>query len=126
MFSMMCAVAPAIAAVIGIVCAIAGVGLGVILYKVIATKKIGKSKSNAVKIIEEAYAEAKTIKKEAIIDAKEEAQKIKDDANSEAKERRNEIQKSEERLDQREEYITKKESSIDAKLDQIEKEKTAL
>lgn len=126
MFSMMCAVAPAIAAVIGIVCAIAGVGIGVILYKVIATKKIGKSKSNAVKIIEEAYAEAKTIKKEAIIDAKEEAQKIKDDANSEAKERRNEIQKSEERLDQREEYITKKESSIDAKLDQIEKEKTAL
>ncbi len=124
--SILCDVAPAIASVIGIVCAIVGVGLGIILYKVIATKKIGKSKSNAVKIIEEAYAEAKTIKKESLLEAKEEAQKIKDEANSEAKERRNEIQKSEERLDQREEYVSKKEQSIDTKLEQIEKDRANL
>ena len=124
--SMLCAVAPAIAAVIGIVCAIVGVGIGIVLYKVIATKKIGKSKSNAAHIIEEAYAEAKTIKKESVLEAKEEAQKIKDEANAEAKTRRTEIQKSEERLEQREEYVSKKEQSIDTKLEQIEKEKTAL
>ena len=123
---MLCAVAPAIAAVIGIVCAIVGVGIGIVLYKVIATKKIGKSKSNAAHIIEEAYAEAKTIKKESVLEAKEEAQKIKDEANAEAKTRRTEIQKSEERLEQREEYVSKKEQSIDTKLEQIEKEKTAL
>lgn len=124
--SMLCAVAPAIAAVIGIVCAIVGVGIGIVLYKVIATKKIGKSKSNAAHIIEEAYAEAKTIKKESVLEAKEEAQKIKDEANAEAKTRRTEIQKSEERLEQREEYVSKKEQSIDTKLEQIEKDKTAL
>ncbi len=124
--SMLCSVAPAIAAVIGIACAIVGVGAGILLYKLIATKKIGKSKSNAVKIIEEAYAEAKTIKKESILEAKEEAQKIKDDANVEAKERRNEIQKMEERLSQREEYVSKKESSVDTKLEQIDKERNAL
>ena len=123
---MLCAVAPAIAAVIGIVCAVVGVGLGVVLYKVIASKKLGKSKSNAVKIIEEAYAEAKTIKKESVLEAKEEAQKIKDEANAEAKERRGELQKSEERLDQREEYVAKKEASIDAKLEQIERERESL
>ena len=106
--SIICAVAPAIASVIGIVCAIVGVGIGIILYRVIATKKIGKSKSNAAHIIEEAYAEAKSIKKESIIEAKEEAQKIKDDANDEAKNRRNEILKAEERLDQREEYVSKR------------------
>lgn len=124
--SIICAVAPAIASVIGIVCAIVGVGIGIILYRVIATKKIGKSKSNAAHIIEEAYAEAKSIKKESIIEAKEEAQKIKDDANDEAKNRRNEILKAEERLDQREEYVSKKEQSIDTKLEQIEKEKSNL
>lgn len=124
--SMLCAVAPAIAVVIGVICLAAGIGAGILLYKVIATKKIGKGKSNAVKIIEDAYAEAKTIKKESILEAKEEAQKIKEEANSEAKERRGEIQKSEERLDQREEYITKKELSIDAKLEQVEQEKAKL
>lgn len=126
MTSLLLNVAPAIAAVIGIVCALVGVGLGILLYKLIANKKIGKSKSNAAKIIEEAYAEAKSIKKEAIIDAKEEAQKIKEEANTEAKTRRSEIQKAEERLDQREEYVTKKEASIDNKLEQIEKDKTNL
>lgn len=125
--SMLCAnVAPAIVAVIAIVCAVAGVAIGIVLYRVIATKKIGKSKSNAARIIEEAYAEAKTIKKESILEAKEESQKIKDEANDEAKTRRGEIQKSEERLEQREEYVSKKEQSIDTKLEQIEKEKIAL
>ncbi len=123
---MLCAVAPAIAVVIGVVCLLVGVGAGVGLYMIIATKKIGKSKSNAVKIIEEAYAEAKTIKKESMLEAKEEAQKIKDEANDEAKARRGEIQKQEERLDQREEYVTKKEQTVDTKLEQIEKEKEGL
>lgn len=123
---MLCNVTPAIASVIGIVCAVVGIAIGAILYMFIATKKIGKSKSNAVKIIEEAYAEAKTIKKEAVLEAKEEAQKIKDDANQEAKDRRSEIQKAEERLGQREEYISKKETSVDTRLEQLDKEKARL
>lgn len=121
--NMLCSSAVTVGIVTGIVAIIAGGALGAVLYKLIASKKLGKSKSNAVKIIEEAYAEAKSIKKESLFEAKEEAQKIRDEANEEAKERRGEIQKQEERLDQREEYLTKKEVSLDAKTEQLEQAK---
>ena len=110
----------------GVLALIVGAILGILLFRLIVNKKIDKSKSNAVKIIEEAYAEAKSIKKESIFEAKEEAQKIRDEANSEAKERRAEIAKQEERIDQREDYISKKELSIDTKLAQIENDREKL
>ena len=121
--SMLCNAAVTAGVVSGIVALVVGAVVGIIIYNLIASKKIGKSKSNAVKIIEEAYAEAKSIKKESILEAKEEAQKIRDEANDDAKERRAEVQKQEERLNQREEYITKKETLLDTKSEQIEQEK---
>ena len=124
--SLLCDVAVTAGVVSGVVALIVGALLGAIVYKIVVNKKLDKSKSNAVKIIEEAYAEAKSIKKESLIEAKEQAQKIRDDANDEVKERRGELQKQEERLDQREEYLTKKESSLDNKSLQLENEKELL
>ena len=124
--SILCNAAVTAGVVSGVLALIVGAIVGAIVYKIIANNKIGRSKTNAVKIIEEAYAEAKSIKKESILEAKEEAQKIRDDANEEARERRAEIQKQEERLDQREEYVTKKETIIDAKSEQLENDKLAL
>lgn len=121
--AILCAVTPAIAVVIALVCFAVGIGGGIGLYKLIATKKLGKSKSNAVRIIEEAYAEAKTIKKEASLEAKEASHKYRDEVESELKERRIEIQKSEERLTEREKFIETKELSLDRKSEQIEAEK---
>ncbi len=110
----------------GIIALLIGAVTGILIFKLIINKKIDKSKSNAVKIIEEAYAEAKSIKKESLLEAKDDAQKIRDEANVEAKERRAEILKQEERLDQREEYVSKKESSLDSKIEQFEKDKEKL
>ena len=124
--SMLCNAAVTAGVVSGIIALIVGIVVGAIVYNIFASKKIGKSKSNAVKIIEEAYAEAKSIKKESLLEAKEEAQKIREEANSEAKDRRNEIQKQEERLDQREEYLTKKEALLDSKGEQLTNEKALL
>lgn len=124
--SILCDAAVTAGVVSGVVAFIVGAIIGIVIFNLLASKKIGKSKSNAVKIIEEAYAEAKNIKKESILEAKDEAQKIREEANSEAKDRRNELQKQEERLDQREEYITKKETLLDSKSEQLEKEKNQL
>lgn len=121
--SMIGAVAPAIAVVIALLCFAVGIGGGIGLYKLIATKKLGKTKSNAVRIIEEAYAEAKTIKKEASLEAKEESHKYREEVESDLKNRRNELAKSEERLTEREKFIENKELSLDRKSDQIEEEK---
>lgn len=117
------AVAPAIAVVIALACFAVGIGGGIGLYKLIATKKLGKNKSNAVRIIEEAYAEAKTIKKEASLEAKEASHKYREEVEAELKERRSEIQKSEERLTEREKFIENKELSLDRKSEQIEEDK---
>ena len=110
----------------GVIALLVGIVAGAFVYKILLNKKIGNSKSNAVKIIEEAYAEAKSIKKESVLEAKEEAQKIKEEANTEARERRGELQKQEERLDQREEYLTKKETLLDTKSTQLDNEKAQL
>ncbi len=121
--SVLCNAVATAGIVAGVCCLIVGILVGAIVYKFIVLKKINKNKTQAVKIIEDAYAEAKSVKKEAILEAKEEAQKIRDEANDEAKERRAEIQKQEERLDQREEYVKKKEQSLDTKIEQFENEK---
>ena len=94
-----------------------------LLFVLFNLKKCKKSKTNAVKIIEDAYAEAKTIKKEAMLESKEQTQKLKEDADAEIKERRQEIARQEERLNQREEFIEKKELSIDKRTEQLEDEK---
>lgn len=124
--SIICNAAVTAGVVSGVLALLVGAILGTIVYKIVANKKIDKSKNNAVKIIEEAYAEAKSIKKESLLEAKEEAQKVRDEANNEAKERRGELQKQEERLDQREEYLTKKETLLDNKTEQLDNEKAQL
>ena len=123
MSGMLLDVAPAIVSVISVVLFLVGLAIGLVIYKIYSTKKIEKNKSNAIKIIEDAYAEAKTIKKEAIIESKEQAQKLKDEVEQEVKERRAEVVKLEERLNQREEYIEKKELAADKKNEQLDEEK---
>ncbi len=119
-------VSPAIVSVIAIVLFIVGLALGFVVYKIYSSKKNEKNKSNALKIIEDAYAEAKTIKKEAIIESKEQSQKVKDQVEQEIKERRLEVSKLEERLNQREEFIEKKELALDKRNEQIEEEKKGI
>ena len=62
--SILCSAAVTAGVVSGVIALIVGAVIGILIYGTLTSKKIGKSKSNAVKIIEEAYAEAKSIKKE--------------------------------------------------------------
>lgn len=116
-------VTPAVASVISVACFIVGLVVGGIIIRVIQLKRLQKNKTNAVKIIEDAYAEAKTIKKEAMLETKEQGQKLKEALDVEIRERRQELTKQEERLNQREEFIEKKELSIDKRTEQLEDEK---
>lgn len=114
------------ASLIGVGCGIAGILIGIFAAYFLLSRKIGKTKTKAAKIIEEAYAEAKTAKKEAILEAKEEVHKLRVDFDKEVKDRRVEIQRSEDRLSQREEFVEKKELSLDKKQEQIEEMKDKL
>ena len=114
------------ASLIGVGCGIAGIAIGFFAAYFLLSRKIEETKTKAAKIIEEAYAEAKTAKKEAILEAKEEVHKLRVDFDKEVKDRRVEIQRSEDRLSQREEFVEKKELSLDKKQAQIEEMKDKL
>ena len=79
---------------------------GVIEYYLI--QKGSKTKLDALEkeardIVENSKKEAEATKKEAILEAKEEARKLRTDLEKESRERRNEIQRLEKRVIQREE-----------------------
>ncbi len=97
-----------------------GAVCGYFVDKHITTKRLGKAKSTANKIIEDAYVEVKTTKKEAILETKEHIQKLKADADEEIRQRRFEVQKQEDRVAQKEEFLTKKEEQLDKRQEIID------
>ena len=108
---------------VGIGALILGCIVGFFLNKILDKNKLSNNKSIAAKVLEEAYAEAKTVKKEAILEAKEELHQLRLDVDKELKDRRVEIQKAEDRVAQREEYIDKKELFLEKKIEQLEDDK---
>lgn len=99
-----------------------GIGflVGFIIQKQIIQKKIGVTKDIVKKMIDDAQAETKTIKKEALLEAKEEILKLRAEFERETKERRAEIQRSEARLMQKEELLDKKEETLNKRNEALE------
>lgn len=124
--SLMFITASLLSIIVGAVALAIGAVGGLFLSKVIDKKNLKNNKKNALKVLEDAYAEAKSVKKEAIIEAKEEIQILRENLDKEISQRRGEIQKSEDRVLQREEFIDKKEINLDRKTDQIEEQKQNL
>lgn len=119
-------VAPYVLVLVGLGAALVGVVAGIWVETFFIGKKTNKNKAQALKIIEEAYAEAKTVKKEAILEGKNEVLKLKQDFEQEQKEKKNELQRSEDRILQREEFLDKKELSLDKKSESLEQAKNDL
>ncbi|MDD3232528.1 MAG: Rnase Y domain-containing protein, partial [Clostridia bacterium] len=114
---------PIVSVLIAIGALAIGAFLGFFLTRILYNKKIIINKTTAAKLLEEAYAEAKTIKKEALFEAKEEVHQLRNELEKEIKERRLEIQKAEDRVVQKEEFINKKELSFDKRVEQLEESK---
>ena len=93
-----------------------------LLQKSKANKDMLESKS----LLEEAKLEAKNLKKEAVLEAKEEVYKLTSECDQELKSRRAEMQKAENRINQREEFLDKKEELIEKKNEAIDKAKQEL
>ena len=108
-----------VAVIIAVVCAVvfgvAGFILGSVFRQKANEKEIGSATQEATKIINDALQEAETTKKASLIEAKDEIHKLRSDADKEIRERRSEVQKLENRLNQREEYLDKRADSIEAK-----------
>ncbi len=110
---------PIIAVVVGVLCLVIGIVVGVFMRKQIAEAKIKSAEDEAKRIVDEAEKTAETKKKEALIEAKEEILKNKNEMESELKERRNEVSRLEKHAQQKEE-------SLDKKIELYEKKEEAL
>ena len=103
-----------------------GAVASIFVYRAVITKKLENANKNAKQIVNEALQEAKTIQKEAKLTAQEDAIKIKADAEQELKARRIEIEKLNDRILQREEFINSKEQTLEKKNEAVEQYKTKL
>ena len=103
-----------------IVAVIVGLLVGCFVALYLSSRRTSKNKNNAAKILENAYAEAKTAKKEAILEAKEEIHALKTKCDEEIAERRMEVSRAENRILQHEENLTKKEEALDKKIENLE------
>ncbi len=121
-------------AVAGICIAAALVGalIGALAYlfisRTLSSKKIGNANEEAKRIIEEAKLEAKTIRQDGLIEAKEQMNKMRVDFEHETRERKHDLQRTEQRLaqkeaalDKKEEQIDKKDAALDKKIEEADK-----
>lgn len=107
--------------IVGVVCAIAGIVVGIFLRKSISEKVIGSAEEEAKKIIDEAAKDAETKKKEVLVEAKDEAYRMRAEYERENKERRNELLKSEKRLIKKEEMLDSKSLMVEKKDEMLQK-----
>lgn len=105
--------------IVGVVTLAIGAFVGYYYRRNIAEAKVAKAEDAVNKMINDAQKRAETLKKETLLEAKEEAYRIKSDNERELRDRRNEQQKTERRLLQREETLDKKLDSIEQREEQL-------
>ena len=119
-----------IAAVIGVICAVAGLAVGIPVgiqrRKKSAEQQIGSAEEEATRIVNEAYKSAESKKREALVEAKEEILKSRNELEKEVKERRADLQRQEHRLQQKEENLDRKTENIEKKEEQLSAKLTKL
>lgn len=110
----------AIIVAVAVVCAVVGVLIGRFLADKIRAGKIADTETVIAKMKEDAEQECKAIKKAAILEAKEEDLKIRNEFERESKEKRVELQKMEQRLNQKDELLAKKDANLIKKNEEVE------
>ena len=111
-----------------LICVLFVVGLAVgglfgwLIYKKVTDKKLGTVEERTTKRVDDAAAECKALKKEAILEAKEQESKLRSDFERESREKRNELNKFEQRLQSREDNLDKKEDSLQKRSEQLEQQ----
>ncbi|NFM23460.1 ribonuclease Y [Clostridium sporogenes] len=106
-----------IAVIIIVICVI--IGLYVVDKK--AKEKLSEASQESRKLKEDAERDAEAKKKEAILEAKEEAHKLRAEVERENRERRNEVQRLERRIIQKEEALDKKSEALENKEEALNK-----
>jgi len=98
-----------------------GVAVGIAYRKNVVEKSIGRSEEYAKKLLDDATRKAAEVKKETELEAKEEVLRLKNKLDDEIRTRRAEMQRSERRVNQREEMLDKKMDNLEKREEAINK-----
>ncbi len=89
-------------------------------------KEVGDIETQRNRMLDDVREESRAIKKEAILEAKEQEIKLRNDFEREAKEKRVELQRMENRLNQKEETLDKKEENLAKRNEETTRQQNAL
>ena len=102
---------------------IAGLAVGVLIgfmyQKNVSNKKYKGALSESERVISEAVKKAEQMKRDIVSEGKEEIHRLRQELDRDTKERRNELQRSERRLEQKEENLDRKIESISRKEEEL-------
>ena len=115
-----------VSAVIAIAVGIACFYGGVAYRRKVAEARIGSAEDEAKRIVNDAIKSAEQKRKEVVIEAKDEIFRMRNESERELRERRNEVQRQERRVIQKEENLDKKTEQLDAEEARITKKSTDL
>ncbi len=99
----------------------AGVLIGYLYRSRVTEQKLGQTQTNIDKMLQDADQKAEAAKKETILEAKEEALRMRAEIDKEIRDRRQEIQRAERRIVQREETLDKKIDSLESREENLSK-----
>ncbi|MFR5263570.1 MAG: ribonuclease Y [Christensenellales bacterium] len=111
---------------VGLIALILGLLIGYIYRKNVGERTIGSAEQKAKNLILDAEKKSESIKKEIVLEAKEDANRIRSSLDREVKDRRNELSRSERRLQQKEESLDRKIENIEKKESNIVKKQESL
>ncbi len=112
--------------IVGIIALALGGGAGYVYRRSVSEKAIGSTEETVKKLLDDAQHKAEEKKKETILEAKEEVLKLRTEFDKELRERRNEVQRSERRVVQREETLDKKLDNLEAREETFNKQQKEL
>ena len=101
--------------IVGVVMLAVGFAVGIIYRKRISEATIGSAEQKAKEIVNDALKIAETKQKEALLEAKEDIHRSRAEAEKEIRDRRNEVQRLEKRIIQKEEILDKRAEQYEKK-----------
>lgn len=101
--------------IVGVVMLAVGFAVGIIYRKRISEATIGSAEQKAKEIVNDALKIAETKQKEALLEAKEDIHRCRAEAEKEIRDRRNEVQRLEKRIIQKEEILDKRAEQYEKK-----------
>jgi ribonucrease Y len=99
---------------VGIAGLVIGVGIGFLVRKAVATSQVHSAEARAQRVVLDAQVEAKTVMKQSLVDGNEQIAALRREAEEDIRARREEIQRQERR-------VADKEESLEGKLSELER-----